>query len=60
MSLSRKKNEHQEEVHYEGNALLRMLSYMKPYWKSMALCLLLVLVITGLELYKPILINRLA
>lgn len=58
MSLSRKKNEHQEEVHYEGNALLRMLSYMKPYWKSMALCLLLVLVITGLELYKPILIGN--
>ncbi len=57
MSLSGKKNEHQEEVHYEGNALLRMLSYMKPYWKSMALCLLLVLVITGLELYKPILIG---
>ena len=58
MSLSGKKNEHQEEVHYEGNALLRMLSYMKPYWKSMALCLLLVLVITGLELYKPILIGN--
>ncbi len=36
----------------------RMLSYMKPYRLSMALCFLLVLVITMLELYKPILIGN--
>ncbi len=45
------------DVHYEGNALLRMLAYMKPYKSTAALCLVLVLMITGLELYKPILIG---
>ena len=30
---------------------------MKPYWKTVAFCFLLVLLITVLELYKPILIG---
>ncbi len=45
------------DIHYEGNALLRMMAYLKPYGGAAALCLLLVLVITALELYKPILIG---
>ncbi len=45
------------DIYYEGNALLRMMAYLKPYGGAAALCLLLVLVITALELYKPILIG---
>lgn len=45
------------DVHYEGNALLRMLAYLKPYKSTAAFCLFLVLIITALELYKPILIG---
>ncbi len=54
MSLFHKKTEELSDVHYEGNAVLRMLSYLKPHWKIMAVCLALVLALTGLELYKPI------
>ena len=46
------------DIRYEGNALLRMLSYVKPYKGVMTVCMLLVLVITALELYKPILIGN--
>lgn len=46
------------DVQYEGNALLRMLSYAKPYAGIMALCMVLVLLLTLLELYKPILIGN--
>ena len=54
MSLFHKKTEELSDVHYEGNAVLRMLSYLKPHWKIMVVCLALVLALTGLELYKPI------
>lgn len=58
MSLFRKKEEQPSDVHYEGNVLLRMLSYMKPHRKTMLLCLALVLAITALELYKPVIIGN--
>ena len=51
------RTQEENDVQYEGNALLRMLSYVKPYWKQMTACLLLVIAITALELYKPILIG---
>jgi len=54
VSLFHKKTEELSDVHYEGNAVLRMLSYLKPHWKIMVVCLALVLALTGLELYKPI------
>ena len=40
-----------------NHTVLRMLSYMKPYWKTAVFCFVLVIVITVLELYKPILIG---
>ena len=56
MSLFRKKPEDPSDgIQYEGSAILRMLSYLKPHWKTMAVCLALVLVLTGLELLRPIL-----
>lgn len=45
------------ELSYQGNAILRMLSYARPYTLHLAFCFLLVLIITGLELVKPILIG---
>lgn len=55
MSLFQKKNEEDSDIHYEGRAVLRMLSYLRPHLGTVAVCLLLVLVITALELYKPVL-----
>ena len=52
-----KKDGQPSDVQYEGNVLARMLSYMKPHWKTMAFCLMLVLAVTALELYKPVLIG---
>ena len=46
------------DVQYEGNALRRMLSYMKPHKKAMALCFGLVVVITLLELWRPEIIGN--
>jgi len=45
------------ESRYKGSALLRLLSYMKPYLGWVALCLALVLALTGFDLYRPILIG---
>lgn len=53
MKLFLKKTE--EDVHYRGNAVVRMLSYLRPHMAAMAACLVLALAITALELYKPIL-----
>lgn len=47
-----------DALHYKGNAILRMMSYMKPYRKTAAFCFLLVSMVTILELYKPILIGN--
>ena len=45
------------ESNYKGNALLHLLSYMKPYIGWVAVCLLLVLALTGIDLYRPTLIG---
>lgn len=44
-----------EPAHGKGGTVVRMLSYLRPHIKTVAVCLLLVLVITALELYKPVL-----
>ena len=46
-----KRGEDALDIHYEGNAVLRMLSYLKPHVGTIAVCLALVLLMTGLELY---------
>lgn len=51
------KHDEENDVQYSGNALLRMLRYVKPHWKVVLACFLLVLAITVLDLYKPILIG---
>ena len=57
MSLFTKKKDENSDVHYEGNAILRMLSYAKPYVPQILFCFLMVIVVTAMELYKPIIIG---
>ena len=45
------------ESDYKGNALFHLLSYMKPYVGWVLLSLVLVLALTGMDLYRPILIG---
>lgn len=45
------------ESSYKGNALLHLLSYMKPYVGWVVICLALVLALTGFDLYRPMLIG---
>ena len=45
------------ESNYKGNALLHLLSYMKPYAGWVFLSLVLVLALTGIDLYRPMLIG---
>lgn len=52
-----KMNEDSIESKYNGNALLRLLSYAKPYAFWVALALILVLALTWFDLYRPILIG---
>ena len=49
--------DNENELHYRGNAFLRMLGYIKPYWKTVVICCLLVGLLTALELYRPELIG---
>lgn len=45
------------ESNYKGSALLHLLSYMKPYAGWVLLSLVLVLALTGFDLYRPMLIG---
>ena len=49
--------EEKVESEYSGSIMKRLMSYMKPYMKQMILSLVLVLLITGFELLRPILIG---
>lgn len=46
------------ESNYKGSALLRLLTYMKPYIGRVFFCLILVLTLTAFDLYKPALIGE--
>lgn len=45
------------DINFKGNAFLRLLGYAKPHMKSMVICLVLVLLLTALELLRPIVIG---
>lgn len=45
------------ESNYKGNAMWRLLKYMKPYIGWVLLCLALVLALTAFDLYRPMLIG---
>lgn len=46
------------EEFVQGHVFVRLLKYAGPYWWRFAICLLLVLAITVLEIYKPILTGK--
>ena len=46
------------EENVQGPVLLRLLKYAAPYWWQLAICLLLVLGITVIEIYRPILTGK--
>ena len=46
------------ETKYEGNAFTRLLAYVKPHIGTMVLALVLLLMVTGINLIKPILIGN--
>lgn len=52
----------EESIEYstgrKGDVLKRLLVYAKPYWHLILFSLILVLCITGLELYRPILVGK--
>lgn len=50
--------EDRTESSYKGSALLRLLTYMKPYIGRVVLCLILVLALTFFDLYRPTLIGN--
>ena len=48
----------EEKLSYNGSAFARLLGYVKPYLHTMVLCTALMLVVTALNLYRPILIGQ--
>ncbi len=46
------------EIHYKGNALLRLLGYARPHWKPLLVCLLVVLAATALDLFRPLILRN--
>ncbi len=45
------------DVQYKGNAFLRLMTYLKPYVKTVLICFVLVAILTALDLYRPMLIG---
>lgn len=48
--------DYEKSIH--GNVLMRLMAYLKPYWYWLCAALILVLCITGFELYRPILVGK--
>lgn len=42
-----------QDVHYHGNAFLRLMGYLKPYWKTVVLCCVLVALLTVFDIARP-------
>ena len=45
------------DVHYNGSAMKRLLAYLRPHTKALGICMALVIAVTVLDLYRPILIG---
>ncbi len=45
----------ESDLQYNGNAFLRLMGYLKPYIKTVVICFVLVLILTALELFRPML-----
>lgn len=49
----KQQNKDTQDVHYNGNAFLRLMKYLKPYWKTVVLCCALVALLTAFDLARP-------
>ena len=58
MALFRPQDEDRKDIHYHGTPMRRLIGYLKPHRKTFFLCLLLVLLLTGLELVRPMIIGN--
>ena len=58
MDLFRPQDEERQDIHYRGKPMRRLIGYLKPHRKVFFLCLLLVLLLTGLELVRPMIIGN--
>ena len=56
--LVRDEAEASSDIHYKGSAVKRLLSMILPHMKVFILCLALVLAITALDIYRPIVIGN--
>ena len=56
-ALWQSRDDQDDHIHYEGSAIRRILRYMKPHLRTFCVCLLLVLIATGLEIWRPIIIG---
>ena len=52
------KDKESNDLQYKGNAFLRLMAYLKPYIRTVLLCLVLVAILTALDLYRPMLIGN--
>ena len=58
MDLFRPQDEDRQDIHYHGKPMRRLIGYLKPHRKVFILCLILVLLLTGLELIRPMIIGN--
>ena len=58
LDLFRPQDEEREDIQYHGKPMRRLMTYLKPHRKTFALCLALVLALTGLELVRPMIIGN--
>ncbi len=56
--LFRPPDENRDELNYHGKPMRRLLGYLKPHRRTFACCLLLVLLLTGLELVRPMIVGN--
>ena len=58
VSLFRPEEEEQQDLHYHGKPMRRLIGYLKPHRRIFIICLLLVLALTALDLVRPIIIGN--
>ncbi len=58
MNLFRPQDEDRQDIRYHGRPMARLMGFLKPHRKVFLLCLALVLLITGLELVRPMIIGN--
>lgn len=58
MNLFRPQDEDRQDIRYHGRPMARLMGFLKPHRKAFLLSLALVLLITGLELVRPMIIGN--